>query len=137
MLQPTVAFHVHNVKDLILDQTKEVLVFQNIITNEGSGYDKSTGIFTAPVGGVYYFTVHVCAAYKKYSTVGIVLDGTFIAKSIQFDNDSYACGSVDAIVTMTSGKQVWVTTTAASTSYVLNGDNIHSMNTFSGVLISN
>ena len=137
MLQPTVAFHAHNVKDLILDQYKEVLVFQNIITNEGSGYDKSTGIFTAPVGGVYYFTVHVCVANRKHSPVGIVLDGTFIAKSIQYDTDSWTCGSAGAIVTMTSGKQVWVASTDGSTNYVLYSSTTFLMNTFSGILISN
>ena len=135
MLQPTVAFHANNVKDLILDQKKEVLVFQNIITNEGSGYDKSTGIFTAPVEGVYNFIVHVCAENKKYSTIGLVLDGAFIAKSVQYDADQWACGSVGSIVTMKSGKQVWVASTGGSTSYVLRRENTYFMNTFSGVLI--
>ena len=115
----------------------EVLVFQNIITNEGSGYDKSRGIFTAPVDGVYYFTVHVCAANKKYSPIGIVLDGTLIAKSIQYDTDSWTCGSTGAIVTMTSGKQVWVASTGGgSTAHVLYSSDSLIMNTFSGVLIS-
>ena len=136
MLQPTVAFHADYVKDLILDQNKEVLVFQNIITNEGSGYDKSTGIFTAPVDGVYYFTVHVCAANSKYSPIGIVLDGTFIAKSIQYDTDTWTCGSAGAIVTMTSGSQVLVASTSGNSNFVLYIDNTYIMNTFSGVLIS-
>ncbi|XP_060573154.1 uncharacterized protein LOC132731062 [Ruditapes philippinarum] len=55
VLLPSIAFHVHSLKDLVLDTIREVLVFESIITNEGSGYDKTTGIFTAPIAGVFSF----------------------------------------------------------------------------------
>lgn len=35
--------------------TGEVLVFSDVITNEGQGYNDTTGIFTAPKGGLYAF----------------------------------------------------------------------------------
>ena len=35
------------------------LVFDSPIANVGNGYNAETGIFTAPVNGVYFFTV-VC-----------------------------------------------------------------------------
>ncbi|XP_060573145.1 complement C1q-like protein 2 isoform X2 [Ruditapes philippinarum] len=136
IIQPSVAFHVHNVKDLVLDTKNEVLVFESIITNEGSGYDKSTGIFTAPVEGTYFFTVHVCTANSKYSPIGLVLDSTFVARSINYDTDSYTCSSVSAIVRMKSGGRVWVASTSGSTAYVLYTHNLHIMNTFSGMFIS-
>ncbi|XP_060573146.1 complement C1q-like protein 2 isoform X3 [Ruditapes philippinarum] len=136
IIQPSVAFHVHNVNDLVLDTNNEVLVFESIITNEGSGYDKSTGIFTAPIEGTYFFTVHVCTANSKYSPIGLVLDSTFVARSINFDKDTYTCGSVSAIVKIKSGGQVWVASTNYDTGFVLSGENIYITNTFSGMLIS-
>ncbi|XP_060573147.1 complement C1q tumor necrosis factor-related protein 5-like [Ruditapes philippinarum] len=136
VLQPSIAFHVHNVKDFVLDTTNEVLVFESIITNEGSGYDKTTGIFTAPIAGVFFFSVHVCTTKAKFSPIGLVLNGTFIAKSVNRDDDNHTCGSVSAIVKMKPEGKVWVTCTASSSTYVLKGDDANHMNTFSGMLIS-
>ncbi|XP_060604825.1 uncharacterized protein LOC132757532 [Ruditapes philippinarum] len=136
ILQPTVTFLAHDVKDLILDRTHEILVFQKVIANEGSGYNNATGVFTASIEGVYLFTVHVCASYKKYSTIGLALDGTFVSKSINYNSQGYSCGSVSAIVPMENGRQVWVASTYGSTGHVLAGEDTYVMNTFSGVLIS-
>ncbi|XP_060588238.1 complement C1q-like protein 4, partial [Ruditapes philippinarum] len=33
--------------------------FTTVITNEGSGFDTSTGRFTCPVSGLYYFSLHI------------------------------------------------------------------------------
>jgi hypothetical protein len=136
VLQPTLAFHAHDVKDLILDRTDEILVFKRVLANEGSGYNNATGVFTASIEGIYLFTVHVCASHKKWSTIGLVLDGIFVAKSINYNSQGYSCGSVSAIVQMETGRQVWVGNTYGSNGHVLAGENTYVMNTFSGVLIS-
>jgi hypothetical protein len=136
ILQPTVAFHAHDVKDFILDRTHEIIVFERVITNQGSGYNNATGVFTASIEGVYLFTVNVCASSKKWSTIGLVLDGTFISKSTNYNDQSYSCGSVSAIVKMETGRQVWVANLYGSNGHVLAGEDMYAMNTFSGVLIS-
>ena len=35
-------------------KTQEILVFSEVLTSTGNGYDSSTGVFTAPVTGVYF-----------------------------------------------------------------------------------
>ncbi|XP_053376526.1 heavy metal-binding protein HIP-like [Mercenaria mercenaria] len=132
---PSVAFYAHHVTDLVLDVTHEIIVFDTIITKEGSGYDTSTGIFTAPVGGLYQFTVHVCALTETYSVVGLSLAGKVVAAAINYDRDHYICSSVGAVVRMNSGEQIWVKCTSGSSTYRLYQDN-YRMNTFSGILLN-
>ncbi|XP_053374829.1 heavy metal-binding protein HIP-like [Mercenaria mercenaria] len=132
---PSVAFYAHHVTDLVLDVTHEIIVFDTIITKEGSGYDTSTGIFTAPVGGLYQFTVHVCALTETYSVVGLSLTGKVVAAATNYDRDHYICSSVGAVVRMNSGEQIWVKCTSGSSTYRLYQDN-YRMNTFSGILLN-
>ncbi|XP_053375911.1 complement C1q and tumor necrosis factor-related protein 9A-like isoform X2 [Mercenaria mercenaria] len=136
MAKPSVAFYAHHVTDLVLDVSDEIIVFDTIITNEGSGYDTSTGIFTAPVEGLYQFTVHVCSKTGKYSVIGLSLAGKVVAAAVNYDKDSETCSSVGAVVRMNSGEQIWVKCTSGYSTYRLYQDN-YRMNTFSGILLNN
>lgn len=53
-----------------------VLKFAHVLVNEGDGYSADTGVFTCPVDGFYYFSVHVsvygrgqCAIFKNQDKV--------------------------------------------------------------------
>ena len=131
-----IAFYVHNVRDKILDKTDEIIIFKNTFINEGAGYDTSTGIFTAPIGGLYQFVVHLCTGYKMYTFIGLMLDGKVIAADANNGDVHYTCSTLGAIVRVKSGEQVWVKSLASSSSRQLYEDD-YRMNTFSGMLVNN
>ncbi|XP_060561194.1 heavy metal-binding protein HIP-like [Ruditapes philippinarum] len=134
--RPPIAFHAHHVADLLLDITDEIIIFTKSLINEGIGYDTSTGIFTAPVGGLFQFSVHTCAYYAKFAYIGLVLGGQVIAADSNYDKDYYTCSTVGAIIRVKSGEKVWVKSTSSSSNRRLFQDS-YRMNTFSGVLVNN
>ncbi|XP_060573327.1 complement C1q tumor necrosis factor-related protein 5-like [Ruditapes philippinarum] len=134
--RPPIAFHAHHVVDLVLDTTDEIIIFTKNVINEGTGYDTSTGIFTAPVGGLYQFSVHTCDYMVKHAFIGLVLEGKVIAADSNYDKDYYTCSTVGAIVRVRSGEKVWVKSTASGSNRQLIED-VYRMNTFSGVLVNN
>ena len=52
------------------------IVFDHVDLNQGHGYDKITGMFTAPVSGLYQFSLHIpfllhWGSYQSWSGVAI------------------------------------------------------------------
>jgi hypothetical protein len=122
-------------KDLVLDSTNEILIFEKTFTNEGTGYDTSTGLFTAPVRGLYQFDVHTCTLNDKYANPGLVLEGNIIAAHAHYGDAIHSCSSFGAIIRVRSGEKVWVKSTSSGSNRQLY-QGYHWMNTFSGVLVS-
>ena len=57
MKAKTVCFSVNvRAKELRLG-TGQTVIFDEVLTNEGNGYDDRTGVFTCPVAGNYMFVV--------------------------------------------------------------------------------
>ena len=57
MKEKTVCFSVNvRAKELRLG-TGQTVIFDEVLTNEGNGYDDRTGVFTCPVAGNYMFVV--------------------------------------------------------------------------------
>jgi hypothetical protein len=122
-------------KDLLLDTANEILIFEKTFINEGKGYDTSTGLFMAPVGGLYQFDVHTCAYPKKHIYLGLVMEGKLIAADANYGDESYGCNTFGAIVRVKPGEKVWVKSTSSGSDRQLYQD-YHRMNTFGGVLVS-
>nr|XP_014030175.1 unnamed protein product [Salmo salar] len=51
------------------------LIFKNVITNIGSAYNPSTGVFAAPVAGVYYFNFFYHAGGNEVKYISLFKNG--------------------------------------------------------------
>lgn len=56
----TISFSATRTTDIKLSSLQP-LVFDKVYLNEGGGYNEHTGLFTAPVNGIYYFAVSFLA----------------------------------------------------------------------------
>ena len=82
------------------------LVFPKVITNVGSGYNPSDGVFTAPRAGLYVFFVNVQSYTNKIIYVDIVLNGASKVRTMAYTN--YDAGPNLAVLSLQTGDRVWI-----------------------------
>ncbi|XP_060591446.1 complement C1q tumor necrosis factor-related protein 7-like [Ruditapes philippinarum] len=112
------------------DKRLRKVIFDTVITNQGEGYDNSTGEFTAPYTGLYFFSVQFC--YEGNAIYEIYQERTRLTSSLKLDSDT-SCSSVSTIAMVNKAEQVWVQTHLES----INSINEHyGWNTFSGSLLN-
>ncbi|XP_066550283.1 complement C1q tumor necrosis factor-related protein 3 isoform X2 [Amia ocellicauda] len=112
--------------------TEITLVYKNLFTNIGNAYNPTTGIFTAPVKGVYDFSF---SAFKNSGEVmGVMLYKNGKRIVIVYDNnpqDTQDSGSNRAVLQLDVGDQVYLRLYPNAQIY----DNENNFNTFTGVLL--
>ncbi|XP_072232298.1 uncharacterized protein [Leuresthes tenuis] len=69
--------------------TSSVLIFDKVFTNVGSAYNRKTGIFTAPVKGVYQFT------FMTFSFTSIYSSGALLLKNGCVQVSTWECSGSD------------------------------------------
>ncbi|XP_062300603.1 caprin-2-like isoform X6 [Scomber scombrus] len=113
--------------------TDKTLIYRAVKTNIGGAYSPSTGIFTAPVAGVYYFTLFHHAG-KKYGTVLYLYKNNqqvIMTQNHPAVHETAHNGANAVFLQLQPGDQVYVNMTANSHVY---GTDHHT--TFSGFLVS-
>ncbi|KAL4235874.1 hypothetical protein ACF0H5_004263 [Mactra antiquata] len=130
---PMVAFNAHTLADYSLD-TNQILIFQHTYLNEGNAYDNVIGLFTAPVAGLYMFSVHSCNWAGRGFYYYIIVDNNIIAKSTKFNNVQPDCASVVTFTKLETDQRVWVRCASGSSSSQLT-DSTYRLSTFSGALL--
>ncbi|XP_048045827.1 adiponectin-like [Megalobrama amblycephala] len=114
------------------DEAK-TLVYENVFTNIGNAYDSTTGIFTAPVKGVYFFNFVVFNAAAPESGVKLLKNDKLVVAAtdnppLELTEDT-ACNSVTLL--LEQGDQIRLQLIEKRRIYT---DNLN-RNTFSGHLL--
>ncbi|XP_031160164.1 complement C1q subcomponent subunit B-like [Sander lucioperca] len=113
--------------------TDTTLVFRRVITNIGGAYSPFTGIFTAPVAGVYYFTMFYHAGGAHYSGLNLIKNNEDIVKTSDHPSSSDPSdnGGNAAFLQLQPGDTVFV---RLATNNFIWGTDYHT--TFSGFLVT-
>ncbi|XP_060557363.1 complement C1q and tumor necrosis factor-related protein 9-like [Ruditapes philippinarum] len=134
---PTVAFKAR-LKSRTAVVGGQTIVFPVLIFKEGDAYNSGTGKFTAPISGVYMFSLAFCVYSKKSLTVSIMVEGTRYSTSLFDGDDGHGCSSADTVAIVTAGQEVWVEVISGGTSTgtITDHSDSYRWNTFSGALIN-
>ncbi len=93
-------------------QTDKVLIFRDVTMNHGNAYNRTTGSFTAPLGGVYVFHLFYTPPGDRLE-VEIQVNGDTACTGTSTDDqyeyhDSLGQGTCSAIVRLNQGDVVTV-----------------------------
>ncbi|XP_049923774.1 cerebellin-2-like isoform X1 [Epinephelus moara] len=113
--------------------TDKTLIYRTVITNIGDAYSPHTGIFVAPVAGVYYFTIFYHAGGHEQAVLLLCKNNQLmiLTSDHRTEGDTADNGGNAAILQLQPGDQVYVL--LAANSHVW-GTNYQT--TFSGFLVT-
>ena len=111
----------------------QTIVFENDNINEGGHYNVTTGLYTAPVAGIYQFISNIRSMPK--ANFFLLVDGsTYINPKENYDGENMLDGEAEGasmIVRLQAGQTVYVTT--GSEPYTVYTSGVHTW--FGGYLL--
>ena len=112
------------------------LVFTQVDTNVGNGYDSSTGSFTVPVAGAYIFNVQFCAFHYKQVIIGIAVNSIYKTKMLRNNsNGDRSCRTLSYLALLKQGDKVQAKLYPNSNTGILFNQGNAWTNSFSGALL--
>lgn len=109
------------------------MVFPTVMFNIQDGYDASTGVFTAPVSGMYLFTTQICTVKGDYISFDINVNGQQLGRGYVQSSNVYPCNTADAFGYMAGGQQAYIGVYRISGLLYTDSDRLVS---FSGTLVN-
>ncbi|XP_067386006.1 complement C1q-like protein 4 [Emydura macquarii macquarii] len=112
----------------------EILRFDDVVTNVGNYYEPSSGKFTCPLPGIYFFTYHVLMRGGDGTSMwaDLMKNGQVRASAIAQDADqNYDYASNSVILHLDVGDEVFVKLDGGK----VHGGNTNKYSTFSGFVI--
>ncbi|XP_032439971.1 caprin-2-like [Xiphophorus hellerii] len=112
--------------------TDTTIIYRKLIINVGNAYNQHTGIFSAPVPGIYYFTFFYHAAGTQVVNLSLMKNNEIVVTTYDHktSQDGADNGGNAAFLQLQQGDHVYVRMYANS--HVWQTDHI---TTFSGVLL--
>ncbi|KAM9335331.1 complement C1q-like protein 4 isoform 2-T2 [Symphorus nematophorus] len=94
----------------------KTLVYNHVVTNIGDAYSPCSGVFVAPVAGVYYFTFFYHAGGENETQLKLMKNCNFIVRTSdhQSNCDTADNGANAAFLQLQEGDQVYVRMTSGS-----------------------
>ncbi|XP_060887570.1 cerebellin-1-like [Labrus mixtus] len=87
--------------------TDKTLIFKRIFSNIGNGYDKSTGVFTAPVDGLYYFSFSTYGYNTHVMGAMLIKNGILQISTYDFPSvDSSDSSSNSVVLQLAAGDKL-------------------------------
>lgn len=120
----TIAFQSSLTKNLENMKNQETVIFDEVSLNEGNAYDHTSGIFTAPSDGIYFFTWTILTKAEKYFVTEIVLNDLKDAYNFADGrgHNRHPMTTSHANTKMKKGDKVWIRTQVTNGQYA-NGGN--------------
>ncbi|KAJ7994533.1 hypothetical protein DPEC_G00250460 [Dallia pectoralis] len=88
--------------------TDITLVYPEVLTNFGNAYNAATGVFTAPVAGVYHFTIYHHSGASRRSDSMLYKNQDLIAFISALNTDGSYNGSNGVILHLVPGDVVYI-----------------------------
>ncbi|XP_056261037.1 cerebellin-2-like [Seriola aureovittata] len=109
--------------------TVTTLVFRNVMTNIGNAYNPITGIFTAPLKGLYYIRMTGSVGNSGSVDISLTKNGWSMF-GIYNTNEKYSSSSNGMTMVLEASDQLWVTLWSGNSIF-----DQSQLSTFSGFLI--
>lgn len=84
------------------------LVFNQVISNIGNGYNNCTGVFSAPTTGTYVFYASAVEHNKQNLQLDIVLNSVPKVRLMGYLSAAYQTGTNMVVLPLKRGDKVWV-----------------------------
>ncbi|CAG2212181.1 unnamed protein product [Mytilus edulis] len=126
----------HSIQEFCTQTALNIVIvkFDKLWTNNLNAYEVTTGVFTAPIPGLYHFTAVVMSESAKSLFLYLWHNDTTTAGSYTL-GDGYKTGTFDVVFKLKKGDRVYIRCSSSC-----NGQKIYSSSnnysTFSGYLIS-
>lgn len=97
--------------------SNEVVIFDNVVTQVGGGYDPFIGRFKAPVAGYYHFIVTIMSYLGHFIEIELVRDGSLLCRA-RASQTYNAMGTCASNVLLGVGSDVWVRHRTSNGDYI-------------------
>lgn len=111
-----VAFDARLHVDITVDVDETDIFLRDVNCNQGDAYNKNTGIFIAPVTGIYFFMARTVKVKTPDFSLDIQVDGNVVAESLWESSPRKANGScvVHLVQKLSQGQEVSLSTYTSS-----------------------